>query len=108
LLGMPIAQGQNQSARLVREADEYLALPRAVFEPYLTRRTREDVPADDDETREVKRIAARFAAEWLELASPEDGRELLARFPHIPGDLDIGLLHAAEEELGSLRGRRDL
>jgi uncharacterized LabA/DUF88 family protein len=108
LLGMPIERGHNQSARLVRECDEFLVLPRQTWEPHCSRRTEATAGAEHDEVVTARTAGAVFAREWVGRATLEELRELLDSFPTLPQQLDIELLLAAEEELGSLRGRPDL
>jgi uncharacterized LabA/DUF88 family protein len=108
LLGMPIEQGHNQSARLVRECDEYLILPREAWHPHCRRRTGDDAETQHDDVVTARTAGAVFAREWAESATLEEVRKLLGSFPILPKQLDIQLLLAAEEELGSLRGRADL
>ena len=108
LLGMPIDEGHNQSARLVRECDEYLLLPREAWEPHCRRRTGEAAETRHDDVVAARTAGAVFAREWAERAPLDELRTVLDAFPILPQQLDIQLLLAAEEELGSLRGRPDL
>src|SRR5204862_7332614 len=69
--------------------------------------------AGDRETQHGDVVTARtagavFAREWAERAPLEEVRKVLEGFPILPQQLDIQLLLAAEEDLGSLRGRPDL
>ena len=109
LLGMPISEGQNQSARLVRDCDEYILLPRAAWEPFCSPRTEsdDDGPAHEDVVA-IREIGRAFAREWVSGGDASRIGDVLAGFPHLPGELDIALVHAAEERLGSMRGRPDL
>jgi uncharacterized LabA/DUF88 family protein len=108
LLGMPIDDGHNQSARLVRECDEYLVLPRAAWAPHCGRRTGDEREAQEGEVAAARRLGGVFARRWAQRAAEDEVRTVLAGFPTLPQPLDIELLLAAEEELGSLRGRPDL
>jgi uncharacterized LabA/DUF88 family protein len=108
LLGMPIERGHNQSARLVRECDEYLVLPRKAWEPHCSRRTDEDQEATPEDVAAARTAGAVFARNWAQRTAPEEIAAVLGSFPTIPQQLDIELLLAAEEELGSLRGRKDI
>jgi uncharacterized LabA/DUF88 family protein len=109
LLGMPIERGHNQSARLVRECDEYLILPRESWRPHCSRRSADEAPeVQHDDVVTARTVGAVFAREWAERSAAEEVREVLDSFPTLPQQLDIELLLAAEEELGSLRGRPDL
>jgi len=108
LLGMPVSQGQNQSARLVRDCDEYALLPRAVWEPFCSTRTEEDEAPAHEDVLAVRDVGRTFAREWVSGGRPDRVREVLAGFPQLPSEVDIALVHAAEERLGSMRGRPDL
>jgi uncharacterized LabA/DUF88 family protein len=108
LLGMPVERGHNQSARLVRECDEYLILPRETWEPHFSRRTGEDEEATPEDVATARKVGALFARGWAQRTAPEEIRAVLNKFPDLPRPLDIELLLAAEEQLGSLRGRKDL
>ena len=108
LLGMPVTSGQNQSARLVRDCDEYALLPRAVWEPFCAERTEaDDEPAHGD-VLAVRDVGRAFAREWVDGGGAERVRSVLDGFPNLPSEVDIALVHAAEARLGSLRGRPDL
>ena len=109
LLGMPVEEGHNQSARLVRECDEYLVLPRETWEPHCTRRS--DAGDGEDERAEVaaaRRVGASSARAWAQRTEPDELQPELDGFPTLPPPLDLELLLAVEEELGSLRQRPDL
>ncbi len=108
LLGMPVSAGHNQSARLVRECDEYALLPREVWEPFCSPRTEADEEPAHEDVVAVREVGRTFAREWVQSGDPERVRSVLAAFPHLPNELDIALLHAAEDRLGSMRGRPDL
>jgi uncharacterized LabA/DUF88 family protein len=108
LLGMPIEEGHNQSARLVRECDDYVVLPREVWEPHFSRRNPDDAQPDAGEVALARRLGDAFAREWARKSSRDDALSLLESFPTLPQELDIQLLVYAEEELGSLRRRPDL
>jgi uncharacterized LabA/DUF88 family protein len=108
LLGMPIERGHNQSARLVRECDEYLTLPREAWEPHFSRRTGDDQEATPEDVAAARKMGGAFARDWAQRTPPEEIRAVLNSFPTLPQRLDIELLLAAEEKLGSLRGRTDL
>jgi hypothetical protein len=110
LLGMPIDEGHNQSARLVRECDEFLIIPRAAWAPHCSRRADEggDAAAGNADVAAARRLGAAFARAWAQRSPAEEVGAVLDSFPTLPQPLDIELLLSAEEELGSLRGRPDL
>jgi uncharacterized LabA/DUF88 family protein len=108
LLGMPVNDGHNQSARLVRECDEYAVLPRKTWEPHCSARGDGNTRDAPEEVIALRRVGASHARDLVARADPEEVRALLAKFPHLPRDVDIELLAAAEDALGSLRGRPDL
>ena len=114
LIGIPTSQRSNQSAALVREADEHVVLAREYWNAYFTAST----PAATagaaatprgPATPEAARAAGRaFAAAWLASASAEDLTALLADEPKIPGEIDLKLVIEAETSLGSLRDQQAL
>lgn len=108
LFGMPVEKGHNQSARLVRECDEYLTLPRGSWHPALRRREPGSREAAHEDVVAMRRVAGDFAREWARGRTTEEVRELLSRFPTLPSDLDAALLARGEETAGSLRRRHDL
>jgi uncharacterized LabA/DUF88 family protein len=108
LLGMPIEEGHNQSARLVRECDEYLVLPRETWEAHCSRRSAAEDPAEQADVQAARGVGAAFARAWAQRTDPADVGAVLDAFPTLPQGLDIELLLAAEEQLGSLRQRPDL
>jgi uncharacterized LabA/DUF88 family protein len=107
LLGMPIEEGQNQSARLVRDCDEYVVLPSDLWKRHFHRRD-PDAEPDDETLANARRLGETFARRWAKLTAREEVEEVLAAFPHLPQRLDIELIVFAENELGSLRQRPDL
>jgi hypothetical protein len=79
-----------------------------VWEPCCSERTAEDdLPAHED-VLAIREVGRAFARDWAASGDPSGVRSVLDRFPHLPGELDIALVHAAEERLGSMRGRPDL
>ena len=107
LLGMPVEEGQNQSARLVRDCDEYVVLPSDVWKRHFGRRDPDDEP-DDESLTTARRLGETFAHQWVRLTAREEVGDVLAGFPNLPQRLDIELLVFAENTLGSLRQRPDL
>jgi len=114
LIGVPTSQRSNQSAALVREADEHVVLPRAHWSRYFVSTTESAttvLPTSSavPPTPEAARAAGRaFAADWLAKATPEDVGNLLVDEPKIPGQLDLALVTEAETSMGSLRDQQSL
>jgi uncharacterized LabA/DUF88 family protein len=111
LLGMRISaeHDRSESARLVRECDEFVTLPDELPWTHVGRREPGDAQeSDHPELVQARRIGEAVAREWLAQAPRDRARAVLAGFPHFPKDVDMKLLSAAEEQLGSLRGRTDL
>jgi uncharacterized LabA/DUF88 family protein len=111
LIGIPAAK-TNQSAALIREADEHIVLPKEHWEEHFRSPTAgRQRPALDEPsaTPAAAQSAGRaFAVEWAGKASPEALEELIAVHPRIPRELDIALLVHGEGCIGSLRTRQDL
>jgi hypothetical protein len=109
LVGLSVENGSKPSARHFRECDEYLTLPGEVWRTHCSRRP-EDAghETSHDEVAGTRRAGDAFARQWAGSRSRSELGALLADFPVLPRDLDIELLIAAEEELGSLRERPDL
>jgi len=108
LLGMPISDGHNQSARLVREADEFRTLPREAWSPHFRLRTADDATPDHPQVTQARQLGDEFARRWVATATPEETRSVLAEFPRVPPRLDSVLLAHAEATMGSLRSSPDL
>jgi uncharacterized LabA/DUF88 family protein len=120
LIGIPTSQRANQSAALVREADELVVLPRehwsAYFAPTPTTTTPTSQTASaaaakltTEATPETARATGRaFAKDWLSTASKDDLVDLLKDEPKIPGQLDFNLVVEAEKTMGSLREKQSL
>jgi len=107
LLGIPTSQRSNQSASLIREADEHVVLPRDHWARFFSNRA--PVPSAADATPALAQAAGRaFALSWIENAKGTALVELHALRPRIPREVDVPLLLAAEKPLGSLRERQDL
>lgn len=119
LIGIP-ATRTNQSAALIREADEHVVLPREHWDEHFTPISvgimaeveTGDPPAPTTEvsaTPATAQTAGRaFAVEWVKNASPEDLQQLVEVAPRIPPELDIALVVEAEKTLGPLREKQDL
>jgi hypothetical protein len=109
LIGIPTSQRANQSAALVREADEHVVLPREHWAPYFSSSVTTSAPtgppaAATPPTPEAARAAGRaFATEWLSKATSEEVAALIKDEPKIPGQLDFYLVVEAEKSMGSLR-----
>ncbi len=110
LLGIPSSPGTNQAATLVRESDEHVVLSQEFWQDHFSRREAVEVSEAPKEANEDAALAVgeRLASEWLDAVTPEEMRELRAKDPVIPSQLDIQLIKKAEESLGSLRERPDL
>ena len=112
LIGIPTSQRANQSAVLVREADEHVVLPREHWTSYFASTnsaTASAVSPATPATPEAARAAGRaFATVWLSKATLEDLANLLKDEPKIPGPLDLALVIEAEKSLGSLREQQSL
>ncbi len=110
LVGIPTSQRSNQSAALVREADEHVVLPQEHWDKYfdsILESTETASVALSPPTAESARAAGRaFAAEWLANSTSEDLAKLLTDEPRIPGQLDLALVIEAEKSLGSLRDQQ--
>jgi hypothetical protein len=108
LLGIPSSRA-NQSAALIREADEHVVLPKAHWKDHFLPRTAEGSAAQATPTPAAAQTAGRaFAIAWAKNASGEDLDDLLSAQPKIPTELDVALLIEAEKRLGPLRERQDL
>jgi uncharacterized LabA/DUF88 family protein len=107
LLGMPIEEGQNQSAMLVRECDEYVLLPGEMWKQHFTRRSPDALDGEED-VAVARSLGEAFARRWAREVSALRVQEVLDGFPTLPQQLDIELIVFAEGEMGSLRQRPDL
>lgn len=111
LLGIPAAR-TNQSAALIREADEHIVLPKGHWEDHFESRSITAEPPAAVEitaTPAAAQTAGRaFAVEWANGTSPEELQELIEVHPRIPPDLDIALIVHGERTVGPLRERQDL
>lgn len=109
LLGIPSSRS-NQSAALIREADEHVVLPKENWEPFFSiPSTTNKAEASIEPTLAAAQTAGRaFAVDWAKSAAPDELERLLSKAPKIPPELDIALIVDAESTLGSLRDRQDL
>jgi uncharacterized LabA/DUF88 family protein len=120
LVGIP-ANRANQSAALIREADEHVVLQREHWAEHFTPAAREadepgtdgrpepaDKAAESVSPAEAQTAGRAFAVEWAKSKSPEDLRDLMQVAPRIPPEIDIALILEAEKSLGSLRERQEL
>jgi uncharacterized LabA/DUF88 family protein len=108
LLGVPSNQDE-QSAALIREADEHVILSEEHWQGHFTARSADDPAARFNATREAAEAAGLAYAEALvREGSEEDLDRLLEGEPNIPKDLDVALLVDAEKTVGPLRERQDL
>ncbi|HVQ58093.1 MAG TPA: NYN domain-containing protein [Solirubrobacterales bacterium] len=108
LIGIP-ASGANQSAALIREADEHIVLPIDHWEEHFSRRTVDPAAGKATPTPAAAQTAGRaFGITWANNASPEDLVELAGAHPRVPQDLDVALLLEAERTVGPLHDRQDL
>lgn len=108
LIGVPTSQRANQSAVLIREADEHVVLPRKYWASYFGLQQSE-ISTTASITPERARAAGRaFAVGWVKQSTPEDLAKMLKASPRIPGDIDYALMTETEKTLGSLRTRQDL
>jgi uncharacterized LabA/DUF88 family protein len=109
LLGIPTTQRTNQSAALIREADEHVILEREFWQPHFTPREEGETSETSAANPAAAQAAGRqFADRWAERATAEDLAALMRSRPRIPRELDIELIVEAEKTLGSLRDREEL
>ena len=107
LLGMPVEDGHNQSARLVRDCDEYHVVPGEVWRRHFRRRDPEE-GEDEESVAVARRLGEDFARRWAAAEPGSAVEAMLEAFPTLPHRVDIDLIVFAEAELGSLRQRPDL
>ena len=112
LVGVPTSQRTNQSAALIREADEHVVLPKDFWDPHFALRQatpeRRSTSAPEVGPAEAQTAGRAFALQWVGGVGVEEISNLLDQFPRIPSELDIALLVAAEKTLGPLKDRQDL
>lgn len=107
LIGIP-ANRSNQSAALIREADEHLVLPKDFWDPYFSSPDASNSGTVTPTISAAQTAGRAFAKSWAEASEVEKIDELLADEPRIPRDLDPKLLEEAEKTVGSLVDRQDL
>jgi hypothetical protein len=107
LLGIPTSQRSNQSAALIREADEHVVLPKEHWARYFAKRGT-TTPLVEASTTDAQIAGRTFGLTWATEAEPSDVAALHDRHPRIPRDIDIALLVHAEKSLGPLHDRQDL
>jgi uncharacterized LabA/DUF88 family protein len=108
LLGVPSSRA-NQSAALIREADEHVILSKEHWEEHFSSPSKNGGAAPVNATPAAAQTAGRaYAIQWAKDASSEALEDLLAVHPKIPTDVDVALLIEAEETVGPLRERQDL
>jgi len=104
LLGVP-GSHSNQSAALIREADEHVVLPKEHWEEHFSPKAQELLATQNPPSAAEAQTAGRaFAVSWAKKATVDDLEELLAEKPRIPRELDAELLIEAEKEAGPLPG----
>ncbi len=102
LLGVP-GSHTNQSAALIREADEHVVLPKEHWEGHFVPKAQERLATQGPPSPAAVQTAGRaFAVAWAKKATAVDLDALLADNPQIPRELDAELLVEAEREAGPL------
>lgn len=100
LVGVPGSRA-NQSAALIREADEHVVLPKEHWNEHFEAKSTPSTPDREPPTPADTQTAGRaFAVAWAKKASPEDLDDLLTRHPRIPRELDADLLSSTESTFG--------
>lgn len=103
LVGIPGSR-PNQSAALIREADEHVVLPKGHWDEHFSP-AGTDGPTITQVTHDpaAAHTAGRaFAVEWAKKASSSELEALLEDEPRIPRELDAALLSDAEKTAGPL------
>lgn len=108
LVGVPTRQRTNQSAALMREADEHVVLGRPFWEPHFGGPVNAPEPQPGASVADAESLGARFASNWAGKADVVAIDVLLRDRPKIPRNIDYELITSAEATLGSLREREDL
>lgn len=108
LVGIPTRQRANQSASLIREADEHVVLPVDFWRGYFSSLEAQQPAEPRGGPTEAQTAGRSFAVGWLHDATQDQVDALLAGSPVIPKELDIQLILEAEKTLGSLRDRQEL
>lgn len=107
LLGIPTSQRANQSASLIREADEHVVLPKEHWGKFFSNRATSPAKADANPAS-AQATGRAFAVSWIANTKGTEVADLHAVRPRIPREVDVPLLLEAEKSLGSLRERQDL
>lgn len=108
LLGVPSSRA-NQSAALIREADEHVVLPKEHWEDHFTSTAAAAANPTATPTPAAAQTAGRaFAISWAQKATSADLDELLSGEPRVPSEIDVAMLVDAEKMVGPLRDRQDL
>ena len=93
----------NQSAALIREADEHVVLPKGHWNEHFSTHTLKPAKPNATPTPASAQEAGRaFAIAWARKATGEDLDGLLDEEPRIPKELDAALLIEAEKTVGPL------
>lgn len=108
LIGIPTSQRTNQSAALVREADEHIVLEKDHWSKYFATPGAAPLPITNADAAGAQAAGRAFVIGWAAKASTGDLAALIADRPKIPRELDYALITDAETTLGSLRERQDL
>lgn len=103
LVGIPGSR-PNQSAALIREADEHVVLPKSHWDEHFSLAgTGGPVTSQITPDPAAAHTAGRaFAVEWVEKGSSSELETLLENAPRIPRELDAALLSDAEKITGPL------
>lgn len=100
LVGVPGSRA-NQSAALIREADEHVVLPREHWVEHFTPGSAAQPPGREPASlADAQRAGRAFGVAWVKKASSEDLDDLLRAHPRIPRELDADLLRTAERTVG--------
>jgi uncharacterized LabA/DUF88 family protein len=107
LLGVPSSRA-NQSAALIREADEHVVLPKEHWEDHFTSTAAAANPTATPTPAAAQTAGRAFAISWAQKATSADLDELLSGEPRVPSEIDVAMLVDAEKIVGPLRDRQDL
>ncbi len=115
LIGIP-ANRANQSAALIREADEHVVLQKEHWAEHFSPITPTEAadsktpePSNEQTTpAEAQTVGRAFAVEWVKAGSSGALQDMIRVAPKIPPEVDLALIVEAEKSLGPLRERQDL
>jgi hypothetical protein len=107
LLGIPSGRA-NQSAALIREADEHIVLPTSHWQDHFSSNAQAGNVVVTPTGAAAQTAGRAFAIAWAKNAAPDDLVALIAASPRIPSDLDVAMLVEAEKTVGPLHDRQDL